>query len=113
MRPAKSAARIGHFGNASASSEPELLQACLALEDREVFVDMSYAENAIEPNKPGILRDRRPSTKLPNSSHPARPSGSSNLARAPTALTFSSRNMPRPKRARFPALAPRVKQTLF
>jgi hypothetical protein len=39
MRLAECAARIGHFGNASASSEPELLQARLALEDREGFVD--------------------------------------------------------------------------
>ena len=55
---------------------------------------MNYVENAIEPDKPGILRDRRRSMKPPNSSHPARPSGSSNLARAPSALIFSSRNMP-------------------
>jgi hypothetical protein len=65
-----------------------------------VSVDMNYAENAIEPDKPGILRDRRRSMKPPNSSHPARPSGSSNLARVPSALIFSSRNMPRLKRAR-------------
>jgi hypothetical protein len=30
---------------------------------------MNYAENAIEPDKPGILRDRRRSMKPPNSSH--------------------------------------------
>jgi hypothetical protein len=65
-----------------------------------VSVDMSYAENAIEPEKSGILRDRRPSMKPHNSSRPARPSGSSNLARAPSALIFSSRNMPFLKRAR-------------
>jgi hypothetical protein len=32
---------------------------------------MNYVENAIEPDKPGILRDRRRSMKPPNSSHPA------------------------------------------
>jgi len=73
---------------------------------------MNYAENAIEPDRPGILRDRRRSMKPPNSSHPARPSGSSNLARGAQCADFFIPQHAAPQAsAQLPALAPRVKQT--
>jgi hypothetical protein len=71
MRAAKDAPFKSVFGNASTSSGPEFQQAHHAMEDHEVSVD-SYAENAIEPDKPGKLRNRHPSMNPPNSSHPAR-----------------------------------------